>query len=264
MIGDLGKRTFPVSSTVESVNEVVDRIANTRSTTKSSMTEPVETPEAINYTERSCEPTTTMANSRSSPDRIIRFEEAIAWPLTNAHEMEETDNIMNVRQEPEHRASISDINSRVTEEFVEEIPPKRYRAAVANKAPDLTEAQGRPGSSMPSASGSSPEHTKNPQARKSFSEQRALDLFRFQSTTPAISDYRVGWICALPFEAAAAEVMLDEQFPDLPYDPRYSALYTLGRIGSHKVVVACLPAGRPGTSAATAVAKGMLEKFRAA
>lgn len=38
--------------------------------------------------------------------------------------------------------------------------------------------------------------------------------------------------------------------------------YTLGRIGAHNVVIACLPAGRPGTSAATTVARGMRDKFR--
>jgi nucleoside phosphorylase len=82
------------------------------------------------------------------------------------------------------------------------------------------------------------------------------------STTPTIMEYKVGWICALAFEAAAAETMLDEQYPDLPLDPYSSILYRLGRVGPHKVVIACLPSGRPGLSAASAVARGMLEKFR--
>ncbi|KAG9657509.1 purine and uridine phosphorylase, partial [Aureobasidium melanogenum] len=85
---------------------------------------------------------------------------------------------------------------------------------------------------------------------------------QIRSPAPAIMDFKVGWICALPFETAAAEVMLDEQYQELPFDQYDPTIYTLGRIESHKVVIACLPAGRPGTSAATAVAKGMREKFR--
>ncbi|THX50331.1 purine and uridine phosphorylase [Aureobasidium pullulans] len=67
---------------------------------------------------------------------------------------------------------------------------------------------------------------------------------------------------ALAFEAAAAEVMLDEKHPDLPLDSHDSILYKLGRIGSHNVVIACLPAGYMGTSAATVVASHMQSKFR--
>jgi nucleoside phosphorylase len=81
-------------------------------------------------------------------------------------------------------------------------------------------------------------------------------------TSPAIIEFKVGWICALPFEAAAAETMLDEQYPDPPLDPHASTLYTLGRVGPHSIVIACLPRGRPGLSAASVVARGMLERFR--
>jgi nucleoside phosphorylase len=83
-----------------------------------------------------------------------------------------------------------------------------------------------------------------------------------RSTSSATIECKFGWICALPFEAAAAETMLDEQYPDLPLDTHGSTLYTLGRVGPHNVVIACLPRGRPGLSAAAVVAKGMLERFR--
>jgi hypothetical protein len=43
--------------------------------------------------------------------------------------------------------------------------------------------------------------------------------------------------------------------------PGDSNAYTLGRIGEHNVVIARLPAGTPGTTAATAVAKDMLRTF---
>ncbi|CRG91472.1 Ankyrin repeat domain-containing protein 50 [Talaromyces islandicus] len=76
-------------------------------------------------------------------------------------------------------------------------------------------------------------------------------------------DYTVGWICALPIEFAAAIKMLDEEDEDLPHGSCIDAdLYTLGRIGEHNVVVACLPAGQIGTNSAAAVAVNMKSKFR--
>ncbi|KAL7812110.1 hypothetical protein V8C44DRAFT_364804 [Trichoderma aethiopicum] len=70
------------------------------------------------------------------------------------------------------------------------------------------------------------------------------------------SEYTVGWICALPIELAAAEAMLDERHND-----DSSSQYTLGRIGHHKVVMACLPAGQIGTNAAATVATKMVCNF---
>ncbi|TIA39692.1 purine and uridine phosphorylase [Aureobasidium pullulans] len=91
---------------------------------------------------------------------------------------------------------------------------------------------------------------------------RATVLTEAGTSRPPIMDYKIGWISALPFEAAAAELMLDEQHEELPYDPHDPTLYSLGRVGKHNVVIACLPAGQPGLAAATAVAKGMRNKFR--
>lgn len=80
--------------------------------------------------------------------------------------------------------------------------------------------------------------------------------------TSDLSKYTIGWITALHIELAAATVMLDEEHPGLPLDEQDPTLYTLGRIGGHNVVVACLPGGQTGPSAATAVATKMLNKFR--
>ncbi|CAC9884800.1 unnamed protein product [Aureobasidium pullulans] len=80
--------------------------------------------------------------------------------------------------------------------------------------------------------------------------------------TSDLSKYTIGWIAALHIELAAATVMLDEEHPKLPYDERDPNQYTLGHIGEHNVVIACLPAGQTGTSAATAVATQMLNKFK--
>jgi len=82
-----------------------------------------------------------------------------------------------------------------------------------------------------------------------------------QLSIPAIEEFTIGWICALPFEGAAAVAMLDEKFPALLRNPHCSTMFTLGRIGPHKVVIACLPAGRYGTSPAAVVANDMQHKF---
>jgi nucleoside phosphorylase len=78
----------------------------------------------------------------------------------------------------------------------------------------------------------------------------------------AAEDYTVGWITALPIELAAAAEMLDEEHQDLPQDPDDANLYTLGHIGEHNIVIACLPAGQPGTNSAAGVAMRMKSKFK--
>ena len=74
-------------------------------------------------------------------------------------------------------------------------------------------------------------------------------------------DYTVGWICALPIELAAAQEMLDEEDESPTQDIVDPGLYTLGRIGDHNVVLACLPAGQTGTQSAATVAARMRSKF---
>ncbi|KAL3474321.1 hypothetical protein BJX99DRAFT_260430 [Aspergillus californicus] len=59
--------------------------------------------------------------------------------------------------------------------------------------------------------------------------------------------YIVGWICALAEEMAAARAMLDD--------------YVLGRIGTHNIVLACLPSGVTGTTSAVVVANRMRSTF---
>jgi ankyrin repeat domain-containing protein 50 len=73
--------------------------------------------------------------------------------------------------------------------------------------------------------------------------------------------YTVGWICALKDELAASQAMLDEEHRDLPCADNDSNAYTLGRIGEHNVVLACLPAGTTGTNAAAMVAINLLRSF---
>ncbi|KAJ5216887.1 hypothetical protein N7468_009895 [Penicillium chermesinum] len=81
-------------------------------------------------------------------------------------------------------------------------------------------------------------------------------------TRPPKDAFQIGWICALPIEAAAAGEMLDEKFGILDeQDAADSNTYTLGRIGKHHVVIACLPGGQYGTTTATTVANNMLRTF---
>ncbi|KAJ5113883.1 hypothetical protein N7456_002417 [Penicillium angulare] len=80
------------------------------------------------------------------------------------------------------------------------------------------------------------------------------------------SEYAVGWLTALPHERAAAESMLDEKHaPPQSKSPTGPNNYTLGSIngptGKHNVVIACLPAGRYGTTAAATAAAGMISSF---
>ncbi|THC90335.1 hypothetical protein EYZ11_010214 [Aspergillus tanneri] len=79
--------------------------------------------------------------------------------------------------------------------------------------------------------------------------------------SPALDEYQIGWICALPIEAAAAQEMLDENFgtPE-EQDNADTNIYTLGRIGKHFVVIACV-GGQYGTTSATTVANNMTRTF---
>lgn len=73
------------------------------------------------------------------------------------------------------------------------------------------------------------------------------------------SEYTVGWICALPVELAAAQVMLDEEHER--HNGLKSTQYTLGRMGSHNVVLACLPAGHMGIGPAAFAAGQITSNF---
>ena len=75
-------------------------------------------------------------------------------------------------------------------------------------------------------------------------------------------DYTVGWICAVQTEFVAACELLDEEHPLLSIDSSHDGnAYTLGRIGDHHIVIACLPKWRYGIASAASVAKDMLRSF---
>ncbi|KAI1455233.1 ankyrin repeat protein [Annulohypoxylon moriforme] len=74
-------------------------------------------------------------------------------------------------------------------------------------------------------------------------------------------EYTVGWICALPKEQTAAMAMLDQIHPDIDKPPSDHNAYTLGSIGEHNIVIACLPKGKIGTNSAATVATRMVDTF---
>jgi len=77
--------------------------------------------------------------------------------------------------------------------------------------------------------------------------------------------YTVGWICALFTKLAVAESMLDEIYKiDATLSSRNAAddnHYTLGRIGSHNIVLATLTSGSTGSVSAANVVSQILSTF---
>ncbi|KAI7348018.1 purine and uridine phosphorylase [Hortaea werneckii] len=82
-----------------------------------------------------------------------------------------------------------------------------------------------------------------------------------QAPTYPATSYSVGIICALEVELTAVQATLDEKHGSVAKAAGDSNKYAFGKIGMHNVVVACLPAGEPGTVQATGVAKDMLDSF---
>ncbi|KAF4993380.1 hypothetical protein FGRMN_6530 [Fusarium graminum] len=74
-------------------------------------------------------------------------------------------------------------------------------------------------------------------------------------------DYTVGWVCALSKEQTAATAMLDQRHADLPKPRNDPNTYTLGSIGKHDIVIACLPEGEIGNNAAATIATWMISTF---
>lgn len=81
------------------------------------------------------------------------------------------------------------------------------------------------------------------------------------STSLRVEDYTIAWICALPIEMAAATAMLDDRHDQLSRHSHDNNTYTFGSIGPHNIILACLPAGVPGTASAAIVATQLLSAF---
>ncbi|KAF3315812.1 hypothetical protein TWF173_003008 [Orbilia oligospora] len=80
---------------------------------------------------------------------------------------------------------------------------------------------------------------------------------------PDIAEYTIAIVCALPLEMAATRAMLDEEYEaPISQDKNDKNNYTLGRIGKHPVVIACLPDGIYGMTAATSLITWMLSSYK--
>lgn len=76
-------------------------------------------------------------------------------------------------------------------------------------------------------------------------------------------DYTVGWICAVTTEYIAACELLKKEYPSLSTASSHdSNAYTLGRVGDHRVVVACLPKGKYGIASAATMGEGHASLLR--
>lgn len=74
-------------------------------------------------------------------------------------------------------------------------------------------------------------------------------------------DYTIAWICALPVEVAAAQVMLDDIHQSLPKLIIDLNAYILRNLRGHHIVVAYLPTGIYRTISATTVISHLLSTF---
>lgn len=92
-------------------------------------------------------------------------------------------------------------------------------------------------------------------------ETKRVEADRSNSIELTYNDYTVGWVCALPKEQTAATAMLDQIHSDLPKPSNDYNIYTLGSIGKHNIVIACLPKGKVGTNPAVAVVTLMVSTF---
>lgn len=95
-----------------------------------------------------------------------------------------------------------------------------------------------------------------------FFERFPVSLVGAMATSPSQDSFRVGWICAIEVEFVVACELLDEEYSDLSFQlPNDKNAYVFGRIGNHKVALACLPKGRYGISSAASVAVDMRRSF---
>lgn len=81
------------------------------------------------------------------------------------------------------------------------------------------------------------------------------------TNTKTHDEYTVGWVCALSKEQTAATAMLDDRHGKLPKPSKDPNTYTLGSIGEHNIVIACLPEGEIGTNSAANIAAWMISTF---
>jgi hypothetical protein len=74
-------------------------------------------------------------------------------------------------------------------------------------------------------------------------------------------DYSIGIICTLDVEGLAAKALLDENHDAVQRRIGDENTYVFGKIGTHNVVIVCLPAGEMNSASAAAVATDLQRSF---
>ncbi|KAK6527593.1 hypothetical protein TWF694_004577 [Orbilia ellipsospora] len=107
------------------------------------------------------------------------------------------------------------------------------------------------------------ESNKNASGKESVSsgDQRRKENDSVRQIIFTHSDYTVGWICALSKEQTAATAMLDHRHNALSKPPNDPNAYTVGSIGKHNIVIACLPEGEVGNNSAANVVAWVASTF---
>lgn len=83
-----------------------------------------------------------------------------------------------------------------------------------------------------------------------------------EPSTKDFADYTVILICTLSTELAPARALLDKIHPPLPQNSDNNPIYTLGRMKSHNIVLACVrPAPSEKMDNAITKAGGILSDF---
>ncbi|KAH7311144.1 nucleoside phosphorylase domain-containing protein [Rhexocercosporidium sp. MPI-PUGE-AT-0058] len=77
-----------------------------------------------------------------------------------------------------------------------------------------------------------------------------------------LSDYTVGWLCALGEEASAARWMLDKKHDFPKVRPTDTNSYTYGEINGHNVAIAQIPTGQTGKSGAARMTVQFSQSFQ--
>lgn len=123
--------------------------------------------------------------------------------------------------------------------------------------------ESRPESDEEAFSGLEKRREKTREKRRRIDRNNAQILTLGATTMRLPPDaYTVGWICAIATEYVAAIECLDEEHGRPQYlAPQDNNDYTLGRVGSHNVVIAVLPYGEYGTASAASVATNMMYSF---
>lgn len=77
----------------------------------------------------------------------------------------------------------------------------------------------------------------------------------------SFDDYTIGWICALPVELEAAQLIFKTTHP-LPSIPNDRNIYHSAQFGPDNIIIACFPGDETGTDSPTKAVTRFLSTFQ--